>query len=296
MERAAQHYDAMAPHTNGLIQPHNTAHLNGTAQDNGSVSSASSAPPPAPTGPALIQVTELRKEYHMGNTIVRALRGVTLDVHRGELVAVMGPSGSGKSTFMNVVGCLDQPTSGSYKLNGVEVASMNPNALADVRGRELGFVFQSFHLLPKMDALSNVMLPMLYGGVPAGVRRQRALAALRAVGLGERSHHLPKEMSGGQQQRTAIARALANNPSVILADEPTGALDSRTSVEIMAILQRLNRRGATIVIVTHEPDIARHCTRIVVFKDGAVLNDQQVAEPVSADAVLADMPSAEDAA
>jgi len=246
--------------------------------------------------PALIQVSELSKEYHMGDTVVRALRGVTLDVGRGELVAVMGPSGSGKSTFMNVVGCLDQPTSGSYKLNGVEVATMDPNALADVRGRELGFIFQSFHLLPRMDALSNVMLPMLYGGVPSAVRRARALAALRAVGLGDRAHHLPKEMSGGQQQRTAIARALANNPSVILADEPTGALDSRTSVEIMAILQRLNRRGATIVIVTHEPEIARHCSRIVVFKDGQVLNDQSVADPVSAEDVLAELPSAEDAA
>jgi putative ABC transport system ATP-binding protein len=286
MQQPTTRYDVEAVYTNG------SAHRNGTHTDG------------APTaivvqesaGPPLIQVTDLRKEYQMGDTVVRALRGVTLDVGRGELVAVMGPSGSGKSTFMNVVGCLDQPTSGSYRLNGVEVASMNPNALADVRGRELGFVFQSFHLLPKMDALSNVMLPMLYGGVPANVRRARALAALRAVGLGERYHHLPKEMSGGQQQRTAIARALANNPSVILADEPTGALDSRTSVEIMAILQRLNRRGATIVIVTHEPDIARHCSRVVVFKDGAVLNDQRVAEPVSADEVLAQMPTAEDAA
>jgi putative ABC transport system ATP-binding protein len=206
----------------------------------------------------------------------------------------MGPSGSGKSTFMNLVGCLDQPSGGSYQLNGVEVGSLSRNALADARNRELGFIFQGFNLLARMDALGNVMLPMLYGGVSAGARRERGLAALEAVGLGNRADHRPKEMSGGQQQRVAIARALVNNPSVILADEPTGNLDSRTSVEIMAILQRLNAGGATIVLVTHEPDIAEHCTRVVVFKDGRLLADRSVDEPVSASARLATLPRPEE--
>ena len=238
----------------------------------------------------IIQVTDLRKEYRMGSNVVPALRGVSLVVRRGEFVAVMGPSGSGKSTFMNLIGCLDQPSDGSYQLNGVEVASLSRNALADVRSRELGFIFQGFNLLPRMDAFGNVMLPMLYAGVSGRVRRERGWAALEAVGLDDRAHHRPKEMSGGQQQRVAIARALVNNPSVILADEPTGNLDSRTSVEIMAILQRLNARGSTIVLVTHEPDIAEHCSRIVVFKDGRLLSDRPVEQPVSAEATLALLP------
>ncbi|MCC7103679.1 MAG: ABC transporter ATP-binding protein [Chloroflexi bacterium] len=244
----------------------------------------------------MIAVSDLRKEYRMGTNVVVALRRVSLEVRRGEFVAIMGPSGSGKSTFMNLIGCLDVPTAGSYTLNGQEVARLNRDALADVRNRELGFVFQGFNLLPRMDALGNVMLPMLYGGVPDGERHARGMAALRAVSLGNRSHHRPKEMSGGQQQRVAIARALVNNPSVILADEPTGNLDSRTSVEIMAILQRLNERGATIVLVTHEPDIAEHCSRIVTFRDGVVQSDRVVDEPVSAAVRLAGMQPAEEVA
>ena len=222
----------------------------------------------------VIQVTELRKDYYIGSNVVPALRGVSLEVGRGEFLAVVGPSGSGKSTFMNLLGCLDQPSAGSYQLNGSEVATLSRNELADIRNRELGFVFQGFNLLPRMDALGNVMLPMLYGSVPAEPRRARALAALEAVGLSERARHRPQELSGGQQQRVAIARALVNSPSVILADEPTGNLDSRTSVEIMAILQRLNARGSTIVLVTHEPEIVQYCSRVVTFKDGLLQSDR----------------------
>ena len=223
---------------------------------------------------AVIEVTDLVKDYSRGSSVVHALRSVSLAVKPGEFVAVMGPSGSGKSTFMNLIGCLDRPTSGSYQLDGQEVTSLKPSQLADLRGRKLGFIFQGFNLLPRMDALDNVMLPMVYAGVPSHIRRQRAEVALEAVGLGGRMHHRPNEMSGGQQQRVAIARALVNAPSLILADEPTGNLDSRTSVEIMAILQKLNQAGATIVLVTHEPDIATYCSRTVVFKDGVVLSDQ----------------------
>jgi putative ABC transport system ATP-binding protein len=223
---------------------------------------------------AVIKVTDLVKDYSRGSSVVHALRSVSLEVKQGEFVAVMGPSGSGKSTFMNLIGCLDRPTSGSYQLDGQEVTSLKPSQLAALRGRKLGFIFQGFNLLPRMNALENVMLPMLYAGVPAPIRRKRAEVALEAVGLGGRMHHRPNEMSGGQQQRVAIARALVNAPSLILADEPTGNLDSRTSVEIMAILQKLNQAGATIVLVTHEPDIATYCSRTVVFKDGVVLADQ----------------------
>jgi putative ABC transport system ATP-binding protein len=223
---------------------------------------------------AVIKVSDLLKDYSRGSSVVHALRSVSLEVRQGEFVAVMGPSGSGKSTFMNLIGCLDRPTSGSYQLDGQEVTQLKPSQLADLRGRKLGFIFQGFNLLPRMNALENVMLPMLYAGVPAPIRHRRAEVALEAVGLGGRMHHRPNEMSGGQQQRVAIARALVNAPSLILADEPTGNLDSRTSVEIMAVLQKLNQAGATIVLVTHEPDIATYCSRTVVFKDGLLLADQ----------------------
>jgi putative ABC transport system ATP-binding protein len=223
----------------------------------------------------VIEVHDLVKDYSRGASVVHALRSVSLTVMQGEFVAVMGPSGSGKSTFMNLLGCLDRPTSGSYALDGTEITELDPTRLANLRSRKLGFIFQGFLLLPRMDAVENVTLPMMYAGVPAVIRRQRALAALEAVGLGNRIHHRPNEMSGGQQQRVAIARALVNAPSLILADEPTGNLDSRTSLEIMAILQRLNRAGATIVLVTHEQDIAAFCSRTVVFKDGQVQSDTQ---------------------
>jgi len=221
----------------------------------------------------VIVAANVKKSYHLGQTVVRALRGVSLEVHRGEFVAVMGPSGSGKSTFMNLIGCLDRPSSGTYLLDGIPVREMSSDQLAAVRNRKIGFVFQSFNLLPRASALSNVMLPLVYAGLSLKARRSRARRALEAVGLGSRLHHKPVEMSGGQQQRVAIARALVNRPAILLADEPTGNLDSRTSVEIMAILQELNEHGLTIVLVTHEPDIAAYCKRHVIFRDGIVVQD-----------------------
>jgi putative ABC transport system ATP-binding protein len=241
-------------------------------------------------GTPVIRVTDLRKSYEMGTNVVHALRGVSLTVHSGEFVAIMGPSGSGKSTFMNVIGCLDRPQSGTYELDGAEVTSLSTSELADLRNKKLGFIFQGYNLLPRMDALGNVMLPMLYASVPANERRARAMEALAAVNMAARADHRPNELSGGQQQRVAIARALVNRPSLILADEPTGALDSRTSVEIMAILQQLNTAGSTIVVVTHEPDIAAYCKRIVVFRDGHVLSDKDIDKPASAEATLATLP------
>ena len=222
---------------------------------------------------ALIEIEKLTRLYHLGDETVHALLDVDLKVETGEFVAVMGPSGSGKSTFMNVVGCLDRPTSGTYRLDGETVSAMNADALADVRNRKLGFVFQQFHLLDRLDAMGNVELPMIYAGEDRAVRRQKAAAALRRVGLGERVHHRPTQLSGGQQQRVAIARALVNAPKMLLADEPTGALDSKTSIELMALFQQLNREGTTIVVVTHEPDVARYAARLVRFKDGRVLSD-----------------------
>jgi putative ABC transport system ATP-binding protein len=239
-----------------------------------------------------VKVVNLHREYHMGDNVVRALRGVSLEVMPGEFVAVMGPSGSGKSTFMNMIGCLDRPTEGEYYLDGVPVASMGKDELAAIRNLKIGFIFQGFNLLARQDALANVQLPMMYAGVPAAEREERAMRALAAVSLDHRANHRPSELSGGQQQRVAIARALVNEPSMILADEPTGNLDSRTSVEVMGILQRLNRQGITIVMVTHEPDIAAYCRRNVVFRDGQVVRDFVVPEPRDADQELAAMPPA----
>jgi putative ABC transport system ATP-binding protein len=223
----------------------------------------------------LIQTANLVKEYVMGTNVVHALRGVSVNIDEGEFVAIMGASGSGKSTFMNLLGCLDRPTSGEYVLAGEQISALSADALAAIRNKRIGFVFQQFNLLPRTSALDNVELPLLYAGVSAAERKQRAAQRLADVGLGSRTDHHPAQLSGGQQQRVAIARALVNNPSLILADEPTGALDSHTSVEIMALLQKLNRDGMTIVMVTHEHDVAAFASRIVTFRDGMVISDER---------------------
>ncbi len=222
---------------------------------------------------ALIELRGLRKIYEVGTEQVRALDGVDLDVESGEYLAIMGSSGSGKSTLMNLVGCLDTPTEGSYHLNGQAVEAMKDEQLAAVRNKEIGFVFQTFNLLARTTALHNVELPLVYGGMSRGERRQRAEEALARVGLADRAKHMPNELSGGQRQRVAIARALVNDPSILLADEPTGNLDSATSEEIMALFDQLHRAGNTVVLVTHEPDIAAHARRKVTLRDGKVLSD-----------------------
>jgi putative ABC transport system ATP-binding protein len=228
---------------------------------------------------SLIELRGIEKTYRMGKDVtVQALRGVDLGIERGEMVAVMGPSGSGKSTLMNVLGCLDVPDGGSYRLAGTEVRTLSDDALAAIRNRRIGFVFQTFNLLPRLNALENVELPLIYGGNGRG-RRRKAREALELVGLGDRAAHRPSEMSGGQQQRVAIARALMNDPDLVLADEPTGNLDSRSSAEILAIFQRLNDEGRTVIVVTHEPDVADHCKRIVRMRDGVVHRDEPVARP-----------------
>jgi putative ABC transport system ATP-binding protein len=225
----------------------------------------------------VILAHKLTREYVMGSETVRALRGVSLQIRRNEYVAVMGPSGSGKSTFMNLVGCLDTPTSGEYWLNGQKVSDLQDDALARIRNKEIGFVFQTFNLLPRANALHNVELPLIYAGLPSAKRRQQAAEALTRVGLGDRMDHKPNELSGGQRQRVAIARALVNNPSILLADEPTGNLDSATSSEIMEVFKVLHQQGQTVVMVTHEPDIAANAARIVTLKDGLVATDQRQA-------------------
>jgi putative ABC transport system ATP-binding protein len=230
----------------------------------------------------IISIKDLRKTYVMGVDTINALKSVTLDIKKNEYVALMGPSGSGKSTLMNLLGCLDSPSSGSYVLNGTDVSEMTDAELAEVRNKEIGFVFQTFNLLPRMSSLENVALPLVYAGMKKEKRIEKAEEAMRAVGLGERMHHKPNELSGGQRQRVAIARALVNNPAIILADEPTGNLDTKTSIEIMGIFEQIHKAGNTVILVTHEPDIAQHAHRIVRLRDGVVESDTMNPNIISA--------------
>ena len=238
---------------------------------------------------AVIKLEDIHKTYASGEVEVKAVRGVTLEIFRGEFVALMGASGSGKSTMMNTLGCLDRPTKGKHLLDGIDVSSLNRDELADIRNQKIGFVFQGFNLLSRTSAVENVELPMLYtrSGLAGGSQRERALKALETVGLGPRADHTPNQLSGGQQQRVAIARALANEPALLLADEPTGNLDSQTSIEIMGVFQKLNEAGMTIVMVTHELDIARFCKRNIIMRDGLVVSDKPVEKRLNAEAELA---------
>ena len=246
---------------------------------------------PSRTPSVVIHLERIHKVYRMGDIEVHALRGVSLEIKRGEFVAIMGPSGSGKSTMMNIIGCLDRPTKGQYFLESVDVSTVDKPGLADIRNKNVGFVFQSFNLVPRTSALENVELPLIYAGVGAGERLRRARAALAEVGLSDRERSMPNQLSGGQQQRVALARALVNNPSLILADEPTGALDTRTSVEVMEMFQRLNReRNLTLVVVTHEPDIAQYSNRIIQFRDGRIHRDTPVEKRKDASEVLRQLP------
>lgn len=238
-------------------------------------------------GKKVIEIQDLKRHYQMGQTLVRALDGVTFNVEENEYIAIMGPSGSGKSTLMNMIGCLDTPTHGEYVLNGQPVSELDDAELAQIRNREIGFVFQTFNLLPRTDCLSNVELPLIYSGIKSSVRKQKATETLTKVGLGDRLDHKPNELSGGQRQRVAIARALVNDPSILLADEPTGNLDTKTGEEIMELFEELYRQGNTIILVTHENEIANHARRIIRLRDGKIEVDQKVAEPTLAHAETA---------
>jgi putative ABC transport system ATP-binding protein len=241
---------------------------------------------------AVIEIKDLVKDYMLGQVPVHVLKGISFEIERGDFVSIMGPSGSGKSTLMNILGCLDKPTSGSYTLDGISVAKLDRDQLAEIRNKKIGFVFQQFNLLARTSAAENVELPLMYTDASARERRERAMAALFAVGLAGRQDHQPSQLSGGQQQRVAIARSLVNDPKIILADEPTGALDSRTSIEIMSIFQRLNRQeGITMIMVTHDPDIASYSNRNISFKDGRLQGDERVAQPREALKDLEQLPA-----
>jgi putative ABC transport system ATP-binding protein len=257
--------------------------LEGRRSPRGTRQPPAARPRPRSTRPGVpvIDIDKVRKTYSVGDIAVHALRGVSLRIERGEYVAIVGASGSGKTTLMNILGCLDMPTGGVYRLNGLDVRGIDEDALADVRNREIGFVFQSFNLIPRTRAQANVELPLAYAGLSRAARHERAMAALRQVGLGNRVHHLPSELSGGQQQRVAIARALVTNPAMILADEPTGALDTVSSGEVMGIFGRLNEQGRTIILITHEQSVAEHAHRVVRISDGTIISDER-GEPAGA--------------